>query len=165
MHGELSSPHKFSLQHTKSHNFESKYLWIMLTHGPRPTFTANHKKLSLCNIICMTVCVSVAILHFICWHYSAIALITQTGSLYKVCTSTFLKKCPKSIYFVESCNLKSCIRHSFLYISLFYSLVVILHCCFRLSGGSLVAVPFSSELVSLNNKKSYHFDTQTNFFQ
>ena len=118
MHWELSSPHKFSLQHTKSHNFESKYLWIMLTHGPRPTFTANHKKLSLCNIICMTVCVSVAILHFICWHYSAIALITQTGSLYKVCTSTFLKKCPEPIYFVESCNPRSCIRQ-FLHMSLF----------------------------------------------
>ena len=55
IHPELTSPHKFSLQHTNSLDVELEYLWIVLTHDPRATFTVNYEKLSLCNIIGMTV--------------------------------------------------------------------------------------------------------------
>ena len=157
IHPELTSPHKFSLHHTKSHDVEWEYLWIVLIYGPKAAFTANYKKLIIQHYLYDSMCVC-AIIHFICWRCSAKALITQTVSFCKVCLSTFLKKCPEPI------SAESLHQTQFLHVSL-YSLVVILYCCFRLSEGFLVVVPFSLELVCVNSKSLIVWIHKTEIFQ
>ena len=159
IHPELTSPHKFSLQHTKSLDVELEYLWIVLTHDPRATFTVNYEKLSLCNIIGMTVYTCV------CCYYAFYLLTIFCQSIdYKnwlflqSMFVNFLEEIPWTDLSWETAS------DTVLHFSL-YSLLVILYYCFRLIEGSLVAVPFSLELLCVNSKILIIWIHKTETFQ